>query len=58
MPKDLDAMLAALADIDAHVERVAIDTQTGSDMNTLAYAIHNLIAVVHDIATEQASNDE
>lgn len=46
----LDAILTALADIDAHVEHVAIGTQPESNMNIVAWAIHNLVGVVRDLA--------
>ena len=36
----------ALADIDRHVRRVAVNSGPRSEVGALAYAIHNLIAVV------------
>ncbi len=41
-----------LADIDQHVERVAASNPPGSDLNELAFAIHNLVTVVSALAAE------
>ena len=41
-----------LTDIDQHVERVAARNPPGSDLNELAFAIHNLVAVVSGLAAE------
>jgi hypothetical protein len=38
-----------LADIDAHVEAIAVASPAGSEMNELAYAIHNLINCIREI---------
>ena len=38
-----------LAVIDAHVESVATSNTAGSDLNELAYAIHNLINCIREI---------
>jgi hypothetical protein len=54
MPKDLKATLDVLTDIDGHVEHVALGTETESDVNVLAHAIHSLIDVVRELATEQS----
>ena len=39
----------ALAEIDRQVRKVALDKQARSDVNVLAYAIHNLISVVEKL---------
>ena len=39
----------ALVEIDGQVRKVALDHQAGSDVNVLAYAIHNLISVVEKL---------
>ena len=41
-----------LADIDAHVEGIAIRNPAGSDLNELAFAIHNLITAIERLHAE------
>ena len=54
MPLDLNSILDALADIDGHMEHVALRTKPESDLNTVAHAIHNLVDIVRELATEQS----
>ena len=44
-----------LATIDAHAEAVAASTPAGSDLNELAYAIHNLINCIRE-STERGES--
>lgn len=46
MTPDIDSRLA---DIDNHVERIAVQQPLGSDLNILAHAIHNLIGCIRDM---------
>jgi hypothetical protein len=48
MPKSVREVLDQLQDIDSHVEGIAIRAQRGTDMHTIAYAVHNLVACVRD----------
>lgn len=41
-----------LSEIDAHAEAVAVKTTAGSDMNELAFAIHNLCDVIRDLSEQ------
>jgi hypothetical protein len=50
MPRSIREVLDQLQDIDEHVEDIAVRTQRGTDMHTLAYTIHSLVACVRDIA--------
>lgn len=50
MPRTLAEIRASLATIDSYVEPVAVKHPAGSDMNVLAYAIHNLVGCVEDLA--------
>ena len=38
-----------LAEIDRHVRRIASDRPEGSDLNTLAVAIHDLIECIREL---------
>jgi len=38
-----------LADISARVEPIAVRTATGTDLNVLAHAIHNLVLVIEKL---------
>jgi hypothetical protein len=40
-----------LGDIDAHTEAVARNNPSGTDLNELAHAMHNLIGVLDQIIT-------
>ena len=50
MSRDLQAILRDLADIDAHVEHVALETPDEGNMNILAHAIHNLVDILRELA--------
>jgi len=40
---------AQLAEIDRRVQRIAADRPEGSDLNTMASAIHNLIECIREL---------
>ena len=50
MPKPFKEIKDVLAEIDGRVEPVAISSPEGSSLETLAYAIHNLVGCVEDLA--------
>ena len=52
--RTLQAKLNTLADIDAHVEHVALGTKDEGNMNILAHSIHNLVNIVEEVVREQA----
>ncbi|HVB01454.1 MAG TPA: hypothetical protein VNE42_09365 [Acidimicrobiales bacterium] len=48
----IGSIRSKIAEIDAHTERVAINQPSGSDAETLAYAVHNICMALRDIADE------
>jgi hypothetical protein len=50
MPRSIREVLDQLQEIDSHVEDIAARADRGTDLHTMAYAIHNLITCVRDIA--------
>jgi hypothetical protein len=56
MPQTTREMKAKLADIDNHIERIAVAQPAGSDLNEVAYAIHYLIEVVESIIDTTGAN--
>lgn len=54
MPMSLTEILDALAGIDNHVESIALSHPAGSDLNVLAYAIHNLVTCVEALVNLNA----
>ena len=55
MPKSLTEILTQLDDIDGHMERLSARTSPGSDLNEIAYAIHNVIICIKDLRDLDAS---
>jgi hypothetical protein len=45
----LQAILTDLADVDSHVEPIAVRTPADSDLNILAYAVHHLVEDLRDL---------
>jgi hypothetical protein len=56
MPRDIREVLATLKDIDNHVEPIAIRSPDDSDLHTIAYALHNLVICVRDVAEHVAGS--
>jgi hypothetical protein len=49
MKPELQAIMDTLREIDVRVEPIAISAPTGNQIETLAYAIHNLALAVEDL---------
>jgi len=49
---DLRKIKTDLAEIDAHAEGVAMSSTPGSEVNELAYAVHNLVTCVEEIVAQ------
>jgi len=50
MPRDLQAILRDLADIDARLDDVAKGTEPEGDVKTVAHAVHTLVDIVRELA--------
>jgi hypothetical protein len=50
MSRDLQAIFRDLAEIDAHLDHVAKDSEPESNVNILANAIHNFVDIVRELA--------
>jgi hypothetical protein len=54
MPREISEVLAILQDIDEHVEPIAVQSPPESELRTLAFAVHNLVICVEEIAEHVA----